>query len=155
MASYCDVLLDAGILTIGTRPPHRCAGRQVQPGQLIHHSVLEYLKHGDESTTRAQVPATNRQARHWAKRLPFGRSAATAKTTYTPSAQLNLGVDVTWDSIRDSPQDHSKLLVEDLYSSAPAALECIVAVFKSENPSWRSLGRREIDPFVGLASSGV
>lgn len=154
MASYYDVLLNAGILTLDTRPPHRCAGRQVQPGQLIHYSVLEYLKPGNETTTQAQVPATNRQVRHWAKCLPFGRSAAAAKTTYTPSAQLNLGVVVTWDSIRDRPEEHSKLLVEDLYSSAPAVLECIMKVFNSSEPNWQALGKREIDPFVALALSG-
>lgn len=39
------------------RPPHCCKGRQIQPGQLIHGSVLAYMKRKPGYTPAASLPA--------------------------------------------------------------------------------------------------
>lgn len=179
----------------------------MQPGQLIHRSVLDYMTRnmGPVDQTRARgnqdeegnsesedspeersnsdsesrqydrrsesensqdnrnssedsqplIRSLRSRAKRWVGFLRFARSATTARSTYVPSAQLNLGKDVTWDSIRDYPGQYSALLVEDLYSSATGVLEHLVKLLTPRDPDGRSLTRREIDPFIALTSSGV
>lgn len=78
-----------------SRPPNLGKGRKIQPGQLIHASVLDYMKDNPEYTPHAQLY----DGHSWDTFRGTGLSGNTQETTTIPGLRIE----------KDS---HSSLAVE-------------------------------------------
>lgn len=128
----------------------------MQPGQLIHWSVLDHMSshrefRADNGRSASKKTVFNSSLLKGKRRAQVPRPGAALLGAYEPKARLNLGGgSVMWEDLKSDPKKYSMFLVEDPYSSATTLLSCLQnAVFHRE-----PLSRREADPFVALVSSG-
>ena len=102
-----------------------------------------------------RTPLLPRSSHSWVDRflIRHKKPPTSSPEDYTPHAHLDASIEACWPDLKTSPNNHSSIIVKDLYSSAEEVIAQL-RIWARRDGSHNILTRRDADSLIYLTSTG-